>query len=282
MVNCSKYRSKKNTEQSFTEKDVWRADEDLDLEILQHVKNYIISFEKIEQNWLKLIIKVHSLEQVRLGKSFGELKSQISNFNTFSKFVSLKSDFDYTDIDNILFEEYEFYLYSYKQKNNKNLSRNTIIKKLRTLKSLLVLCKRKGWLNVDTYWFKGKFKNSITPTNDDIEYIPEEVWNQLSENLHYLPEPLQRMVIVIRSMGLRIGELLNLPIDCLYRRGDRWRLRLLTGKYRVEDELPICDELASIVKEQQQYVKHYLETTFHIYLQGMRQKRMANIYLLLE
>lgn len=27
-----------------------------------------------------------------------------------------------------------------------------------------------------------------------------------------MPEPLQRMILVIRSTGLRIGELLNLPL----------------------------------------------------------------------
>ena len=62
------------------------------------------------------------------------------------------------------------------------------------------------------------------------------------------------MVLVIRGTGLRIGELLNLPLDCLRKRSKQWRLRFLTEKYLVEDELPICEELVVIIKEQQKYI----------------------------
>jgi integrase/recombinase XerD len=130
-----------------------------------------------------------------------------------------------------------------------------------TLINFFNLCRQEQWLEVNTYWFKGKYKNS-TPKNDDIEYIPEEVWQQLDEHLYHLPEPLQRMVLVIRGTGLRIGELLNLPLDCLRQRGKQWRLRFLTEKYLVEDELPICIELVAVIQEQQEYIGYHFGNSY--------------------
>ncbi|MFP3421931.1 transposase, partial [Bacillus sp. SIMBA_161] len=46
-------------------------------------------------------------------------------------------------------------------------------------------------------------------------YIPEEVMKQLNQNLIFLPEPIIRMVFAIQETGLRVGELLQLSIDCL-------------------------------------------------------------------
>ena len=64
------------------------------------------------------------------------------------------------------------------------------------------------------------------------------------------------MVLILRTTGLRIGELLNLSLDCLRKRNEQWRLRLKSEKYDIEDELPInISELVAIIKEQQSYIK---------------------------
>lgn len=130
-----------------------------------------------------------------------------------------------------------------------------------TLTNLFNLCRQEGWLEVNTYWFKDKFKKSSLK-NNEIEYIPESVWQQLNEHLHHFPEPIQRMVLVIRGTGLRIGELLNLPLDCLRQRGQQWRLRFLTEKYKTEDELPICSELVVVIQEQQEYIRHHFGNNY--------------------
>jgi integrase/recombinase XerD len=38
---------------------------------------------------------------------------------------------------------------------------------------------------------------------------------QLNQYLEFLPEPVMRMVLVIQETGLRVSELLQLPINCL-------------------------------------------------------------------
>ena len=172
----------------------------------------------------------------------------------FSRFLQQKSVSKPNQINNQLFEEYDDYLRSLK------LAELTIAHCHTVLVCFFDLCRQESWLEINTYWFKGKRKHSRL--QNKINYIPEEVWQQLNEYLHHLPEPLQRMVLVIRSTGLRIGELLNLPLDCLRQRDKQWRLRFLTEKYQVEDELPICLELVVIIQEQQEYIRQHFGNSY--------------------
>lgn len=246
------------------QKDVWRTIEDLGLTINQHAKSLTVSFERIEQDWLKLLAKLYILIRSQRKLSAEHLKHDVSYINKFSQFISSKSIFTAEQIDNQLFEEYDYYLRSLKNKRTKkSLSQKLISGNYSTLNNFFNLCRQEGWLDVNTYWFKGRCKRSEAK-NDDVEYIPEEVWQQLDEHLHNLPEPIQRMVLVIRGTGLRIGELLNLPLDCLRKRGEQWRLRFLTEKYLVVDELPVCEELVVVIKEQQDYIRQHFGDSYDI------------------
>ena len=231
-------------------KDIWRIIEDLGLKVNQHKKVLTLSFESICQDWLKLLSKLYILVKSKRNFSPKSLRNNISSLNSFSQFIEQKSVFTTSHINDQLFDEYDYYLHSL------TISEESIRGHYSTLTNFFDLCRKEGWLNINTYWFKGRCKCS--PINrDGIEYIPEEVWQQLDEHLHYLPEPLQRMILIIRGTGLRIGELLNLPLDCLRQREKQWRLRFLTEKYQTVDELPICEELMVIIKEQQKYVREH-------------------------
>lgn len=237
------------------QKDVWRTIEDLELTINQHQKVLTITFEHIEQDWLKLLTKLYILLRSQRKYSAQYLRNDVGYITRFSQFISFKSIFIAKQINNYLFEEFDYYLHTLtSEKTKKPLSQRSISLHYMTLINFFNLCHQEGWLDVNTYWFKGRYKGSEAK-NDDVEYIPEEVWQQLDEHIHYLPEQLQRMVLVIRGTGLRIGELLNLPKNCLCIRGKQWRLRFLTEKYLVEDELPVCEELVVVIKEQQEYIK---------------------------
>jgi integrase/recombinase XerD len=235
--------------------DVWRTIDDLGLKVNQHEKTLIISFKAIQQDWLKLLAKLYVLVRSERKFSAMYINADVYHLNCFSKFVEQKSIFAQNQINEQLFDEYNYYLRSSK------LSERSISLRYTTLVNFFNLCREEGWLEVNTYWFRGKCKKSPVK-RDEIDYIPEEVWQQLDEHLHYLPDPLQRMVMIIRGTGLRIGELLNLPLDCLRKRGNQWRLRFLTEKYQVVDELPICEELVVVVKEQQEYIKQHFGDSY--------------------
>jgi integrase/recombinase XerD len=236
--------------------DTWHTIDDLGLNVNQHSRVLTISFNQIEQDWLKLLIKLYCLVRVERRIAAAAIRQDLCNLNRFSHFIEQKSIFRAEQINGDLFDEFEFYLKFLK------LSPATISGNYIALNNFFNICREEGWLEVNTYWFKGRQKRT-KPKNDEIEYIPEEVWQQLDENLYHLPESLQRMVLLIRATGLRIGELLNLSIDCLRQRDRQWRLRFLTEKYQTVDEIPICEELVAVIKEQQKYIKKYFSDSYN-------------------
>jgi integrase len=250
-------KAKQLLQNPLLKKDVWHTIEDLGLEVNQHSKVLSIIFKSIEQDWLKLLAKLYVLILSKRNISARTIQSHIHHLTNFSKFLNRQSVFRIEQINNQLFDEYDVHLRVFLKKSQK-----TIAHYYATLRSFFEICRQESWLDVNTYWFKGRTPRSVS-TNNKIQYIPEEVWQQLDEQLHYLPESIQRMVLIIRATGLRVGELLNLPLDCLRQRNKQWRLRFLTEKYKVEDEIPICVELVTIIKEQQEYIRQCFGSTYN-------------------
>ena len=191
------------------QKDTWRTIEDLGLKVNGHERVPTMRFKSIEQDWLKLLAKLYTLVRSQRKLSAGYVNSDIINLTKFSRFIQQKFISSPEHINDQIFEEFDYYL-----RSSLKLSQRTISLHYMTLINFFNLCRQEGWLEVNIYWFKGKYKNS-PPNNDEIKYIPEEVWQQLDEHLHHFPESIQRMILIIRGTGLRIGELLNLPLDCL-------------------------------------------------------------------
>lgn len=228
-------------------KDFWLLKEDLGLSVPKHRYVANLHFERITNEWFKMSLKLYALLIVNSGKAALTISHDISNLRVFCKFLSEQSIDRFDQINNITFESFCSYLQS------KNLKPRTVSSYLGVLSVFFDTCRLEGWFDVSTYWFKGK--NIKTPPKE-VEYIPEKVWNQLDENLHYLPEAVQRMIVLIRATGIRVGELCNIPFDCLRQRGDQWRIRFTTEKYRTTDELPVfVPELVVIIKEQQKYIR---------------------------
>ena len=230
------------------DKDIWDIEVDLGLEVAQHKTLRNFSFKCLSQTWLKLLAKFYILSKAHTYSS-GTLAKYLDSLKLFSKFLKKFNIKSYKQIDNQVFNEFDYYLHSSPK------SEDTIGGYYSDLSSFFDSCRVEGWLDINTYWFKGKRIRTSQPKNDEINYIPQEVWNQLQENLHLLPEQIQRMVMIIRATGLRIGELLNLPLDCLRNRNNQWRLRFKTEKYKIEDELPLNSiELVAIIQEQRNYI----------------------------
>jgi integrase/recombinase XerD len=229
------------------QKDIWHTIDDLNLKVLEHDRVLHLNYQKIRQNWLKILLKLYIITISYRKYTPKHLSSIISFFNNFSLFIHQKSITCFEEINDFVYEEYDYHLKVSK------LAEKTISNYYRYLKDFLNVCRQEGWSNCNTYWLNNKVK--IYSPRKKVEYIPEEVWKQLDECLQYLPEQIQRMVIVIRATGLRLGELLNLSLSCLRQRDSQWRLRFLTEKYFVEDEIPICSELVAIIQEQQNFIK---------------------------
>lgn len=234
------------------QKDIWYTIDDLGLETHEHQKILNINFSKIQPSWLNILSKLYVLTRANLKLSVAYIKEDVSHLKKFALFLQEKCVEHPKYIDHLIFEEFDYWM------RLTGVKERTISLHYTTLQNFFETCRIEKWLNVNTYWLHGRRTNS-TPNNDEIDYIPEEVWNQLEENLHNFAEPMQRKILIIRTLGLRIGELLNLPLDCLRKRGEQWRLRLKeTEKFKIEDEMPIPLDLVPVIREQQEYIRQNL------------------------
>lgn len=110
-------------------------------------------------------------------------------------------------------------------------------------------------LNNKCFWSREKIA---------IKYIPDEILKELDDNLHLLPEQIQRLVILIRTIGLRSCEILQLKFDCLRKGKDsKWEIEFTNWKFKNKlDLLPINNDLVSLIKQQQKYIKENLGNNF--------------------
>lgn len=255
-ILCRNRNSQHFLSNSLLNQDIWHTVEDLSLKVNEHSRDLTLNFSEFSQDWLELLVKLYVLMRATPGTSANTISISLVYLRRFSKFLHEQSVYSPSQINNHVFEAFDYYLHSSGKKQN------SIAGYYRVLSNFFNICRIEGWLDVETYWFKGRCK-PYRPKNDEIAYLPEEVWNQLDQNLHHLPEPLQRMVLLIRTTGARIGEICNMPFDCLRKRGSQWRIRFTTEKYDTEDELPILvPELVAVIKEQQEYIRKHLSDEY--------------------
>ncbi len=248
-----------NLEKRLMLKERWYAGEDLGMRFNKHQGVKTISFERIIQPWLKPVVKQFILFSRTQGKSFRTLINYISSLNKFSEFLNEKFVPGFKEINDELLDLYYQKLSSY--------AVHTRQSRICDLHTFLKTGKINGWFQVKTYWFKGK---ALRNKPDSIKYIPEDVLRQLDENLHHLPEQLQRLVILFKTLGLRAGELLQMRFDCLRQRKDgQWELHFTNWKFNEdEDVLPIIPEIAEVIKAQQTYIRTNLGEEFEYLFAG--------------
>lgn len=248
-----------NLEKRLMLKERWYAGEDLGMRFNKHQGVKTISFERIIQPWLKPIVKQFILFSRSQGKSFRTLINYISSLNKFSEFLKERFVGGFEDINDELLDLYSQKLSSY--------AVHTRQSKICDLHTFLKTGNINGWFQVKTYWFKGK---ALRNKPDSIKYIPEDVLRQLDEHLHHLPEQLQRLVILFRTLGLRAGELLQMRFDCLRQRKDgQWELHFTNWKFNEqEDVIPILPEIAEVIKAQQTYIRTNLGEEFEYLFAG--------------
>ena len=180
--------------------DVW------DLTVLGYQKNpthgdsTTANFAPIKQDWLKEACKrLIKLRSATLALS--TIGDKLNSIKEFSRFLHRQ----YTDIspqklDRQVIEDYLVHL------KEKKFSASTRIHRISALRDLLEYSAAMNWVDVPKnpliFIQDYPFRDKTLP-----RYIPDAVLRQLDENLQYLPEPIARMVIVVREVGMRISEL---------------------------------------------------------------------------
>lgn len=210
----------------------------------------------IHQEWLKIYINKFIKYTASKTNNFKSLQSFLYKLRYFSDFLLHKQAANkIEDITRGVIIDYLAYL------NEQSLAPITKSKCISALASLLEVGSANGWFIVEFYLIR---KEDYPKRNKALpRYIPEEVIRQLNQCLDVLPEPIMRMVLVIQECGLRIGELCQLPLDCLKQDGKGgWFIQFMRWKMKFETTLPISIELAQVIQEQQVYIQQHFSKDY--------------------
>jgi integrase len=254
-INCPLKFAEKEIDNLLIQKDRWYGEEDLKMRLNKHESVKSIYFGNIRQKWLKDVVKIYILYSRIQGKSFGTLREYIKAIQHFSIFLESQCVYYFTDITDEILSSY--------LGNIQSLAKKTQADRLSHIRTFFDMGNINGWFQVSTYWFRGKI-GSAKPKNSQINYIPDKVLIQIDRYFYLLAKPLQRMVLLLRALGLRGSELLQMRFDCLKQRmsGD-WEIHFTNWKFKERhDVLPIVPELAEIIKEQQTYIRTHLGEKF--------------------
>ncbi len=152
-------------ENPLLEKNVWQTVEDLGLKIKEHQKISTINFNGFSQHWFELSVKVYTLVKAKIGFSVSTIKIYVGSLKTFSCFLKTQSIDNPAKISNQTFESFDYYL------KTKKITEVTTEGYYQALSSFFEFCRLENLFNVNTYWFKGRFKSKY-PTNEEVDYIP--------------------------------------------------------------------------------------------------------------
>lgn len=190
--------------------DVWSASE-LGLQVSPPQNNADkLNFSYIQREWLKQYIKKFIKYSATQTTIFELLQQSLYHFRLGYKFLLPQQTIsDIKDINRSIIIDYLNYL-------NQQLAPATKSKSI-SIASLFETGVANKWFNVESYLSR----NEDYPRRSKSlpRYIPDEVLRQLNQHLDTLPEPVARMILVIQECGLRIGELCQLPFNCLKQDG---------------------------------------------------------------
>lgn len=253
IIKFSQLQSKE-IRQDLINKDIWDGEEDLGLRVNKHSQRKLINFGFIEQDWLKDKVKQYILYKASQKTALNTLLVHMCSFNLFSKLLTKQCVNNYSEIDDYLLELYINKLNKYSLATQRHY--------LASIKTFFDTGNLNQWFNVPTYFLEQyKYNYQQKPK---IDYIPDEVLHQLDKHLHLLPDSLQRLVILIRALGLRQSEILQLRFDCLRQlKNGNWVIKFTNWKFQEQlDILPINESLVAVVKEQQEYIVDNLGNNF--------------------
>lgn len=255
--------------------DIWKHEQLGRTNTVPHRQEKYYNFSAISQIWLKDYAKkfiYHSHD-----KTLGTCSYYLDTFKDFSRFLSKQGYFK--SIEEITRSVILDYIADLEKRK---LSSNTKSHRIYQLNTFFVTGKLNKWFNLDpTYLILKEDYPKKTKTLP--RYIPEEVMRQLNCYLDDLPELILRMFLIIQECGLRVGELCQLPLNCLRHDGNnQWRLQFMQWKMKKEHTIPISVELAKVIQEQQDYIRQYLPDNFEYlfcrFAKGGTQKPVPQVF----
>ena len=192
-------------------------------------------FEKTTQSYLDIIST--TLQPSTVGNYKGSIKTFVSflmlNYPEVTKFSELKRS-----------PHIEGWLSFLAKRGMKNSTRHLYI---RFIRKFLNDIYEWGW---DDAPMPGLITHKDFPTQD--KYLPKPLMpeddKKLSETLKSKNTLSAQALLLLRKTGMRVGELRDLPLDCLQKLPDnQYVLHVPIGKLHTERIIPVDSETAEIV-----------------------------------
>ena len=229
------------------EKDVWDLQR-MAVPISLSLSNITLSFHRIRQPWLRKTVKAYIRYCLTICAE-GTCRTRLQSLTCFSEFLMQERPKGTAKaITRKLLLEYLSYLPA-------RVCVSVRKSHLLNLRNFLETAARERWLPIAPE--RMIFDDEIPrPPKAQPRYLPAAVLDQLNSHLGSLKAPWMQMILILQECGMRISELLQLPLDCLTQdaRGTFY-LRFMQGKMKREHTIPVSQEIARLIREQQQVVR---------------------------
>ncbi len=229
------------------EKDVWDLQR-MAIPVSLSLSNTTLNFRLIRQLWLRKAVKAYLRYCLAICVE-STCRTRLQALTRFSEFLAQeRPKATAKAITRKLLVEYLGYL---PKRVGIAVRKNDVI----NVRTFLEIAARERWLPIGSE--RMIYDEEVPqPPKPQPRYIPSAVLDQLNKNLGNLKAPWTQMILILQECGMRISELLQLPLDCLTQdaRGTFY-LRFMQGKMNREHTIPVSQEIARVIQEQQQIVR---------------------------
>ncbi len=235
----------------FWDEQIWTA-QGLGLKTVPGSSQSKLYFHQFKQPWLLSIVKTFIFHRACY-RQFSTVSGDLQFLRVFALFLAKF----YPNLINVK-QINEEIITSYCLHLRKKKHSPTYIKNLLTeLKLFLDTGTRYNWFNIPCEFLSEWISVANKAVKSIPKFIPDDVLRKLNQHLEVLPEPVQRMVLVIQECGLRVSELVSLNFNCLQPDSTGgWFLTFTRSKIKKQDTIPISNELAGVIKAQQDYIRN--------------------------
>lgn len=201
----------------YPEEDTWTL-VDKDHESQHYGRNFHLHFEDLCSEEIKDVVKSYVWgNYVTRNRTLNNLCNVLKSFKWFNRYAIQAKIQSLREITNFNICRFISFLNtSMSEKTGKKLSYGSRKIALDSIKSIIYWCQiHKPDSVPDVEIFTG---NEFVGVNRrlKIDFIPDEVLMQINEALKTEENPyLKYGIIILESTGMRIGDLLNLKIDCI-------------------------------------------------------------------
>ncbi|CAI8714473.1 MULTISPECIES: tyrosine-type recombinase/integrase [Bacillus] len=224
------------------------------------VTHYFLDFTSIQNAVFKQYLKKYIKTRLLGGGKFSwsSAREYLRNVPKFLNFIS-ELEPEWNDLNGLTrqhIEKYLEFLRHYARNNLKNKNANPkqhIFDNLKRVNTFLKDTQRFDYSiapekSTAKLLYSEDYPRLDKKSDDDIDYIPEHVLEQLFENISDLHPDVQPIVWVAFKTGLRISDTLGLTQDCLVQLNGKYSIQTDIEKTYVKGhKIPIDDQLANMI-----------------------------------